>query len=546
MIQEQNPRTSINHEQPRFSLIAAANQRGRQWVGSGDFYALLPSAYQSFYQNWVRFWLSWYDGYVPSIHGSQSPLVSTGIATTIVNRTADIVFGGDVMFANARKPKDVVLIGEKTVGKALDFISNNWFKKVRGQAVLKNAGRMALAGGWSLLKLNKANGELWVDSIRADRFYFEKVGSELRRVVCLLSTFDNTTAKNDGRYVVVEDRHFEELSMFGDDCPVVEYKIYKTFVSVQYAQGFMDQESLTWDQLPKCVKKAFKAKFGDARINEPQAINGFKTLGCYLLYASDGVSNVPSVDLGESILANVTAYLYEYEYYNTAFLTDMYLARGRVILPKFMQSPHARSDSPQGFDDFLFTNVPHLDNMNPEASKPQPVQFEMRSEAWRSARNTLLENIATGIGLSVSTLASYLNDAGNRTAREVSAEESATTLFVENMRRRFEMPINDMLSDVLRFYGYVDDVEIRWTRAGMTNQSVMVDVLTQAVNAGLISQKKAHHSFNYDDDEEQNEEDFLLVQKEKQAEREMPFNEVDYYGDQTDDENDGQTCEQPT
>ena len=137
----------------------------------------------------------------------------------------------------------------------------------------------------------------------------------------------------------------------------------------------------------------------------------------------------------------------------------------------------------------------------------------------------MLENIATNIGFSVSTIASYLNDGSNRTAREVSAEESATTLFIENIRRRFEAPINELLKAVLRFYGFIDDVEIRWSRAGMTNQTVLVDTLTKAVQAGLISRKKAHDAYNYDDDEEQNAEDYELVEKEEAQKQNSLFGE---------------------
>jgi hypothetical protein len=101
-------------------------------------------------------------------------------------------------------------------------------------------------------------------------------------------------------------------------------------------------------------------------------------------------------------------------------------------------------------------------------------------------------------------------------------------LFIENNRRRFEEPINEMLKDVLRFYGYVDDVEIRWSRAGMTNQTVLVDTLTKAVNSGLISQKKAHDQYNYDDDEEQNAEDYALVEKEQASRQNSMFGGGDF------------------
>ena len=213
------------------------------------------------------------------------------------------------------------------------------------------------------------------------------------------------------------------------------------------------------------------------------------------------------------------------------------------MVPKQMQGPNARAGSqPSGLDTFLLT---HYESLNNEPTKPEPIQFALRSAEWREARNILIESIATGIGMSVSTLASYISDGSNRTAKEVSAEESATTLFVENMRRRFEIPINEMLADVLRFYGFVDDVEIRWTRAGMTNQSLLVDTLARAKEAGLISGKKAHHAFNFDDDEEQNEEDYNLMLEEQSKAREEeyssfsdPFGETDEFG--------GLTNERPT
>jgi adenosyl cobinamide kinase/adenosyl cobinamide phosphate guanylyltransferase len=80
----------------------------------------------------------------------------------------------------------------------------------------------------------------------------------------------------------------------------------------------------------------------------------------------------------------------------------------------------------------------------------------------------------------------------------------------------------------LRFYGFVDDVEVRWSRAGMTNQTVLVDTLTKAVQAGLISQKKAHDQYNYDDDEEQNAEDYKLVQEETASKQTSLFGGGDF------------------
>ena len=76
-------------------------------------------------------------------------------------------------------------------------------------------------------------------------------------------------------------------------------------------------------------------------------------------------------------------------------------------------------------------------------------------------------------------------------------------------------------------------MEIRWTRAGMTNQTVLVDTLARAVGAGLISEKKAHHAFNFDDDEEQNEEDYSLVVADRKARDAQNF--ASLWGDMNED-----------
>jgi len=400
------------------------------------------------------------------------------------------------------------------------------------QISVKRCVRDAFAGGFSLIKLNNDGGELWVDNLRADRFYFEKTGrGKLRKVISLLSVYESTSQKgNIKRYGLVEERRFERIGLI-DEIPVVEYKIYDTSVQVQYLS--VNDNYIRWEDLPKSVREAFKAEYGDCALNEPKAMRGFKTLGCYLLKGSDDISNVPQLGLGESLLANIMTYLYEYDFYNTCFNTDMYLARGRILVPKALQSPQAKTGAQNaGLDDFLYTKV---ETMNIDQQKPEAIQFELRASEWKEARNMLLESIATSIGISVSTLASYLSDGSNRTAREVSAEESATTLFIENARRRFEKPLNELIADVLRFYGYADDVEVRWSRAGMTNTTVLVDTLSKAVQSGLISEKKAHHAFNYDDDEEQNEEDYKLVESEREAQTKrenyggMNFDDKNYF-----------------
>ena len=131
---------ALSAEQPRTSLAVVSARRSLQWVNNQAFYSMLPAPYLSFYQNWVKEWLQWYDGYVPYIHGGQNGLLSTNIGTTLVNRSSDCVVGGSIMFNNARTPTVFTTDDKgKRVGKALDFISNKWDKECDFRGVIKKA-----------------------------------------------------------------------------------------------------------------------------------------------------------------------------------------------------------------------------------------------------------------------------------------------------------------------------------------------------------------------------------------------------------------------
>jgi hypothetical protein len=514
---------SIQYEQPRSSLAVVENQKRFQWVNNNEFYSMIPAPYLGFYQNWVKFWLQWADGFVPFIHGGQYGLLSTGIGTNIVDLVTDKVVGSGLMYKNARKPQAIKLNNEgKPVGEALDFFTGEFELKSDFANKVKQAIKYAYAGGFSILKLNVNDGNLWVDSLRADRFYLDITQSgKIRRCISVLSFYNDMTADNTQgkKYGLVEERYYAKIGMFSTEIPVIEYKIYDSSVQIQYFDS-IKTNYIAWEQLPGNVRKAFKEEYGNIKLNKPQALNGFTDLGVYLFKGSSDISNVPQIALGESILANITTYLYEYDHCNTAFNTDIYLAKGRVLLPKYMQKANSNNGSASGFDDFIFTK---MESANPEEQKPEPVQFNLRSSEWKETRNYILECIASGIKVSASSLATHLQGGSMRTAREVSAEEDATTLFVENARMRFTPVINKAIAQVLRFYGFIDDVEVRWSRAGMTNQTVLVETLTKAVQGGLISPQKAHALFNFDDDEEQQLEDFKKVEENQAKQQQSLF-----------------------
>lgn len=526
----------IKNVAPNTAMTYSYNQYWfYQWVNNSAFYVLANSQYWNFYNRWVRNWLYWYDGFVPYVHNQQSGIFSTRIGTTIVNRTTDNILGGGLMFANS---DSVYEKDENGVSKALDFISNRWSEAVGFKNVVKKAVRYAGAGGTSLLKLNGGHKGLWLESVRMDRFFADiDYQGHIKRVKSYLATYTKTVpgSKDNSieQYYLVEERYFVELPL-EKDIPVVEYKVYRLNGQVEnFDLSGATVVGLNWEDIHKSIRKAIKEDYGDIKLNAPNRLPFENDLGCRCVRITDGISNLPQVQFGESLLSNILSYLYSYDYYFSCLNTDMYLGRGRVMVPKGLTGNKRGSGYNSGLDDFMYTKVEY---QTTEDKKIEPVQFDLRAAEWKEIRNNLIESMATALGISVSTLASYLSDGSNRTAREVSAEEKGTTLFTEEKRRLIEQPINDILRLVLRYYGYIDDVKIRWSKAGMTNISLLTSTLREAKQAGLVSAKKAYSMWNFDDDEQQIQsgyEEMLKEQEEEERKKSEMFGSMDFenYGD---------------
>ena len=212
--------------------------------------------------------------------------------------------------------------------------------------------------------------------------------------------------------------------------------------------------SLGISELPKEVQKSITEEYGVLELNKKQLLP-FKDLGVDVMKFSEFISNLPDLQFGESLLAPIQTYLYLYDYMYSCFNTDLYLGRGRVLTPKWMQRPKGDKPNQQnwnsGLDSFLYTQYDAIDG---EQQKPLPIQFDLRSQDWVTTRNNLLEGMATAIGLSPSTIASYLADNTVRTAREISSEESSTTLLIETKRDLIKNPINTLIDRVLHYYSF--------------------------------------------------------------------------------------------
>lgn len=523
------------------------------YVNRAAYYANIRGEFYEYMYRWVQNYLWWYDGWVPYFHNNSQGIFSTKIATALVNGAAKKVVGGRLFFKNKNRQthleKDIN--GDYIINEALSFITSDWSIRSNFHREIKKAVKFAAAGGTSLIKLDKRKGDLCVKALRIDSFY-PTIGAsgELLEVVCFIKDFTNLT--NVGKeqryenYYVVEHRYFGDyIKANGEklkNVPLVEYKIKKTTGSVTTGADYSGQgEGIKFMSLPSKVRSLTGCTFSGIQFDCPILLPFKDSLGAELVNWTDCVSALPELPFGESLLTNIMPYLQSYDYYWSAFNTDMYLGRGRVLVDKPMQSPNARkgnTDYNSGLDTMMFTKIQSNGASN-EPMKPVPIQFDLRSQSWSDIRTMIIQNISINTGINLASIASFLNDTNAaKTAREISTEESETALFVEDKRELMEKPINKILRLVTLFYGYKDEVVLRWSSAGLSNVYARAEIITQCYGAGVLSLKKAIQMLNQDDDEYQLQEEFDNIESDTQKKDgfggdDFGFGEINEYNEKT-------------
>lgn len=495
-------------------------------VNRSLYYANIASEYREYMIRWVENYLWWYDGWVPYFHNADQGIFSTKLAAALVNGAAKKVVGGHVYFKNKNREqlqKDEN--GKYIINKALAYISSEWSDKVNFPREMKKAVTFAAAAGTSLLKLDKQGGTLIPKALRFDSFY-PTVGfnGQIIDLICFIRDFTKLASEKNGSrsfdsYYVVEHRYFADYKE-ADGCithnkPLVEYEIRYSRGNVVSSQNYdiTGAHKVDIRELPKKMQSRIAKAFSGIVLNKPIPLPFHDSLGAELVNWTDCVAAIPELPFGDSFLTNIMPYLQSYDYYWSAFNTDMYLGRGRVLLPKPMQNPKVAHQN-SGWDSMLFTAYETMAGGETGTKKgPTPIQFDLRSSSWKEIRDMIIQNIAINTGLNLATIASFLNDAvGTRTAREISTEESETALFVEDKREILEKPINRILKLVTLSQGYADDVVIRWSETGLTNPYTRTDMVATAVQNGFLSLQTAAQMFRQDDDEYQQAEEWDRIQ----------------------------------
>jgi len=502
------------------------------YADNSKFYTAVPKNYWQYYNQFVREWFHWYDGYVPWLHtASDEGIFSTRLATTICRKLAKNITGGRLLYDDGgKKPQSTFEVDGEEL-KPVEFVQD-WAKKTSFDSKLARAVEWALAGGDVILKAkvreDGPNGEdLAVEPVRKDNYLvdlntFGDVTKFSTLVYNFVKTSNEDSEKKEIDYFIMEERRYNENGQPEWRLSIKEGK----GGGVSYKGVDFHSADFAWTDVSKEDKERLKEVFGkDVKFNEWERIKNFDDLGVYFIRNTEGVSFHPSLPFGESIISNAIHILMSYDYYFSAKNTDMYLGRGKVLLPRGMDNPAREGgDYYDVLKKLAYERIPYT---NPDEQKPVPLQFDLRSQSWKEIRDNLLQELALSMDVNPRTIATFIVPTAEKpTAHEISTDEHETAVFVEDKRDLIMPQVNKFLKTLLKFYGFDenDRVDVKFSKKGVTNLNTIVNHVTILKQNGLIDDKTAMEMYFYDKNERQIQEMMRNIekQKEKNQERMQP------------------------
>ena len=530
------------------------------YSNSSVFYSLVNYSFKNYYTTVIQKSQQWLDGYDPSFHKANKGIFSSRIGAKITAGITKQIFGRGLVFVK----------GNNTLkNDGLDFISHKWQDKTNFQNVVKTLIGYTTPLGTSLLKVNtkwnwnseeeRKKQELWVQALRIDYFYYS-VDSEnqLSDVTCFIRAFQTTEDSSDS-YCLVEKRFYkDEHDKFVKDVngqsiefedkthtvrkPYVVYKIFKiNATSNNNTLAANKGHGEDFKTLPDAIKRQLKEEYGALMIDKEIRLP-FTNLGCYLFLNEGGDFTHPSMPFGRPLMFDCLTDFMEYDMERSFAIRDLYNSKGIVGLPKgLVQSsivPGTGGNLAQVQSPFGQLEIPgyeFIDGLDPNTQKPIVSQFEIRAQEHEIKQNAILKSIATTIGMSPRVIASYLVQGNEKTAEQTHSEDDTITEWIKSHRQDYIYGLNQVIEDVLSFYGIVDNVEVRFASDGLVSNERQLEIIGKKLDLGLIDLEDAVRELYPDLDEIQLQEKIAKAQKQKAENEQAQQKQFDeMYGDNLD------------
>lgn len=409
---------------------------------NNTFYLLAPEYYYSFYSIYLNRCLACYDGWVNGFHNKKSGLVPQRMLQSIATGLNNMLFAHGIDFSG--------------IGEDYQF-AIRWAKKTKFYKAVKKAHKFAIAGGTSLLKLNRCDKELYASAHRIDTFFADIDASG--KVVSVKVFFDAIHNTNPSgikeHYGICEERYFNN-----EGKPCVKASVYKASANLQTEVQSRPQNNaqrINWKNLPPKIKEYVKSHFPSVIVDEEQFLPFPNSLGCYLLRFTDDIPQIPNTQFGQPIGDILFTENFQYDQMKYFEKNEVDLARARALVPEEFWN----KDDP-AYDDRALSErfYQKISSVNGDSDKITPIQFLLRGNDMRTQMENIYKDCSFKLNVSASSIASFLSEgAGARTATEIVSERTKSDTWLKGQIQLNAPEINELLREMMYYYNH-DPVEI--------------------------------------------------------------------------------------
>lgn len=409
---------------------------------NNTFYLLAPEYYYSFYSIYLNRCLACYDGWVNGFHNKKSGLVPQRMLQSIATGLNNMLFAHGIDFSG--------------IGADYQF-AIQWAKKTKFYKAVKKAHKFAIAGGTSLLKLNRCDKELYASAHRIDTFFADIDASG--KVVSVKVFFDAIHNTNPSgikeHYGICEERYFNN-----EGKPCVKASVYKASANLQTEVQSRPQNNaqrINWKNLPPKIKEYVKSHFPSVIVDEEQFLPFPNSLGCYLLRFTDDIPQIPNTQFGQPIGDILFTENFQYDQMKYFEKNEVDLARARALVPEEFWN----KDDP-AYDDRALSErfYQKISSVNGDSDKITPIQFLLRGNDMRTQMENIYKDCSFKLNVSASSIASFLSEgAGARTATEIVSERTKSDTWLKGQIQLNAPEINELLREMMYYYNH-DPVEI--------------------------------------------------------------------------------------
>jgi len=437
-----------------FRLGSELSAESFKLVAQDRLYMLAGARYKQFYMSYIQPRINLYRGWVEGYHNTEYGVIPTHFLQKVGRGIINTVFARDPVL-NTENPATI------------QVMEKQW-KKARFNQCNREGYAYALEGGTGLLKWNKdGNNQLRAEAIPMGHF-FPRVGAydDIDAVRCYIATYHDTI-NAQFEYHLCEERFYRVKTIGGKKkrFPMVHYLMYRTSPNVA-TETLPSPFAVKYADLPFDIQELIKRDYGDIYL-DVDTCEEFKNdmdyknckllpfdddLGCRMIKFTETMPEFPKMPFGQPLAALLMNESFQYDQLKFFERLEVYLSRGRVIMPKQYDNPNDPESKKNILDPIVFTM--YGTTPGGTENKPENFQHELRGEQINRQKQNILNDTAFAIGCSSTTVASWLSDGQTqKTATEIEYERTKTTSFINEKISIIQEPLQEFIDLFFHYYG---------------------------------------------------------------------------------------------